>query len=97
MIVTVRDRAAEVTTIPRRIVTRTVVIGDYCAVDGCGCRRGPSVLHTLTDPESGQEYRCSVWRNVCRHVDRYPAVLAEAKALRELKRLRESDGAITSR
>ena len=58
-----------------RSYLRTVEIGDTCQV--CGGPRGtPRNSYRC---ENDDWYSVSVWDNPCGHLDRYPAVLAEAQ------------------
>jgi hypothetical protein len=83
MIVSVIDRAAEARDwgfglgIMSRWL-RTVEIADACPE--CGGPRGEATLRRFC--EDGDWYDMSIWANACGHTDFYPAVLAEAAALR---------------
>ena len=57
--------------------TRNVTIADTCPV--CGGKRGEPKFRSFC--EDGEWYGADVWTNECGHVDKYAAVLAEAKAL----------------
>jgi hypothetical protein len=79
MTVRVRDRAGEAPwgvglTNP---LVRTVTIRGTCPT--CGGPRGKP--RNLNQYDDGAYYCVDVWDNPCGHVDRYTAVIAEAKQL----------------
>ena len=62
---------------PPTAYLRTVEIGDRCAQ--CGEPRGE--IKGYYHCEDDEWFSGSVWTNPCGHLDMYPNVLAEAKAL----------------
>ena len=76
MVVTVRDRSAEMPWGVGLIdpVTRKIVISAYCPQ--CGGRRGEPRGRNAVD--DGAYYWVQVWDNPCGHVDAYTAVIREA-------------------
>lgn len=66
-------------------VLTTVEIADTCPC--CGGKRGKPHLERFC--EDGEWYSVSVWSNPCGHVDKYGAVIEEARNL-ELSNLPEA-------
>jgi hypothetical protein len=62
---------------PIKVIRRMVTISDKCPQ--CGRERGRPELVRFY--ESGQWYMSHVWKNPCGHVDLYPRVLEEARAM----------------
>lgn len=84
MTVTVRDRSAESPwgSGPVNPATRQVTISAYCPQ--CGQHRGDPQGRNQVD--DGARYWVQVWKNPCGHVDRYTAVIEEARRLAEQDR-----------
>lgn len=61
---------------------KTIEISDRCPV--CGGPRGTPEPHTWY--EDGETHCCSKWNNPCGHVDNYPAILEEAKEMKEVSK-----------
>jgi hypothetical protein len=79
MTVTIRDRSAEAPwgVGPTSPVVRTLTISASCPT--CSARRGqPS---TLRQHDDGCTYYVDVWTNPCGHLDRYEAVVDEARSI----------------
>lgn len=80
MTVTVRDRESEAPWGSQGWITpyiRQVTISAYC--QQCGQRRGTP--RPMDQCDDGAYYSVDVWTNPCGHLDRYPAVIAEAREL----------------